>query len=80
MESEHFTFHILDWKAWKETRSADGRFTGAGVQLDAGKSEDILTVLREDELLEVTPQSFRLRKAELSAQKRYQMGGGRKRV
>ncbi len=39
-----------------------------------------LHFLREDEVLEVTPQSLRLRKSELNALKRYQAGGGRKRV
>ena len=42
--------------------------------------ERAIHFLREDELLEVTPLSLRIRKAELSALKRYQMGGGRKRV
>ncbi len=37
-----------------------------------------LHFLREDELLEVTPISLRLRKAELSALKRYQTGGKKK--
>jgi GTP-binding protein len=42
--------------------------------------EQALHFLREDEALEVTPLSLRLRKIELSAQKRYQAGGGRKRT
>ncbi|SDF98715.1 translational GTPase TypA [Desulfovibrio legallii] len=37
--------------------------------------EHALHFVREDELVEVTPQSIRLRKLELSAQKRYQMAG-----
>ena len=59
----------------------------------AGKDENIILTpvrpmtleyalhfLREDEQLEVTPLSLRLRKAELSALKRHQLGGGRKRA
>ncbi len=42
--------------------------------------ENALHFLREDEVLEVTPESMRIRKTELSAQKRYAAGGGRKRV
>ena len=42
--------------------------------------ENALHFLREDEVLEVTPESMRIRKIELSAQKRYAAGGGRKRV
>ncbi len=42
--------------------------------------EQALHFLREDEVLEVTPESLRIRKIELSAQKRYAMGGGRKRI
>jgi len=42
--------------------------------------EHALHFLREDEVLEVTPESLRIRKTELSAQKRYAMGGGRKRI
>ncbi len=42
--------------------------------------EHALHFLREDEVLEVTPESLRIRKIELSAQKRYAMGGGRKRI
>lgn len=40
--------------------------------------EHALHFVREDELVEVTPVSLRLRKAELSAQKRYQMAGAKK--
>jgi GTP-binding protein len=42
--------------------------------------EKCLHFMREDELLEVTPQSLRLRKAVLSSIERYHMGGGRKRI
>lgn len=42
--------------------------------------EHALHFLREDEVLEVTPLSLRIRKIELSAGKRHQAGGGRKRV
>ena len=37
--------------------------------------EHALHFVREDELVEVTPQSIRLRKAELSSLRRYQMAG-----
>lgn len=40
--------------------------------------EHALHFVREDELVEITPVSLRLRKAELSAQKRYQMAGAKK--
>ena len=40
--------------------------------------EHALHFVREDELVEVTPLSIRLRKAELSAMKRYQTAGKRK--
>ena len=40
--------------------------------------EYALHFVREDELVEVTPLSLRLRKAELSAQRRYQIAGARK--
>ena len=42
--------------------------------------ERCLHFMREDELLEVTPLSLRLRKAVLSSLERYHMGGGRKRI
>jgi len=42
--------------------------------------EHALHFLREDEVLEVTPESLRIRKTELNAGKRHQAGGGRKRV
>lgn len=42
--------------------------------------EHALHFVREDELVEVTPVSLRLRKAELSAQKRYQMAGAKKKA
>ena len=42
--------------------------------------EQCLNFMREDEVLEVTPHSLRLRKAVLSCAERYRMGGGRKRV
>jgi GTP-binding protein len=40
--------------------------------------EKALHFIRDDELVEVTPQSIRLRKAELSAQRRRVMYGARK--
>ncbi len=40
--------------------------------------EHALHFVREDELVEVTPLSLRLRKTELSAQRRYQMAGAKK--
>jgi GTP-binding protein len=40
--------------------------------------EYALPFAREDELVEVTPRSIRLRKKELSAHRRYQMAGARK--
>ncbi len=42
--------------------------------------ENAMHFLREDELLEVTPLSLRIRKIELNASKRHQAGGGRKRI
>ena len=42
--------------------------------------EHALHFVREDELVEVTPVSLRLRKVELSAQKRYQMAGAKKKA
>ncbi len=42
--------------------------------------ENALHFLREDEVLEVTPLSIRIRKTELNASKRHQAGGGRKRI
>jgi len=40
--------------------------------------ERALHFVREDEMVEVTPLSIRLRKAELNAQRRYQLGGLKK--
>ena len=42
--------------------------------------EYALRFVREDELVEVTPQSIRLRKTELSAQRRYQKQGAKKKA
>ena len=42
--------------------------------------EQCLNFMRDDEVLEVTPQSLRLRKAVLSGVERFRMGGSRKRV
>ncbi len=42
--------------------------------------ERALNFIREDELVEVTPQSIRLRKVELSAQKRHRMEGKKKKA
>jgi GTP-binding protein len=40
--------------------------------------ERALNFIRDDELVEVTPKSIRLRKVELSAQKRHRMEGKKK--
>jgi GTP-binding protein len=59
----------------------------------AGKDENVILTpvmpmtleraihfIREDELAEVTPLSIRLRKVELSAQKRHMLGGAKKKA
>ena len=49
-----------------------GQFAGLGIiTASASTLEQALHFLREDEVLEVTPESLRIRKVELSAQKRY---------
>ena len=82
---EHNRDNDIDVNATKEKKLTNLRASGhdENIILTPVRPmtlEHALHFLREDELLEVTPLSFRLRKAELSAQKRYQMGGGRKRI
>lgn len=82
---EHNRDNDIDVNATKEKKLTNLRASGKDENIILTPVrpmtlEHALNFLREDELLEVTPQSFRLRKAELSAQKRYQMGGGRKRL
>ena len=82
---EHNRDNDIDVNATKEKKLTNLRASGhdENIILTPVRPmtlEHALHFLREDELLEVTPLSFRLRKAELSAQKRYQMGGGRKRM
>ena len=82
---EHNRDNDIDVNATKEKKLTNLRA--------AGKDENIILTpvrpmtlekclhfMREDELLEVTPQSLRLRKAVLSSIERYHMGGGRKRI
>lgn len=82
---EHNRDNDIDVNATKEKKLTNLRA--------AGKDENIiltpvrpmplercLNFMREDEMLEVTPLSLRLRKAVLSSTERYRMGGGRKRI
>lgn len=77
---EHNRDNDIDVNATKEKKLTNLRA--------AGKDENVILTpikhitleraihfVREDELVEVTPKSIRLRKAELSAQKRYQAAG-----
>ncbi|MCH5277097.1 MAG: translational GTPase TypA [Desulfovibrionaceae bacterium] len=82
---EHNRDNDIDVNATKEKKLTNLRASGhdENIILTPVRPmtlEHALHFLREDEVLEVTPLSLRLRKAELSAQKRYQMGGGRKRI
>jgi GTP-binding protein len=42
--------------------------------------ERALHFIREDELVEITPEAIRLRKVELNSQKRYQIAGRKKKA
>lgn len=80
---EHNRENDIDVNATKEKKLTNLRAAGKdeNVILTPVKKmtlEHALHFVREDELVEVTPQSIRLRKVELSAQKRYQMAGARK--
>ena len=77
---EHNRENDIDVNATKEKKLTNLRAAGKdeNVILTPVKKmtlEHALHFVREDELVEVTPQSLRLRKLELSAQKRYQMAG-----
>ncbi len=80
---EHNRDNDIDVNATKEKKLTNMRASGKdeNVILTPVRRmtlEHALHFVREDELVEVTPQSIRLRKAELSAQKRYQIAGKRK--
>ncbi|MEG6503625.1 MULTISPECIES: translational GTPase TypA [unclassified Desulfovibrio] len=80
---EHNRDNDIDVNATKEKKLTNMRAAGKdeNVILTPVRRmtlEHALHFVREDELVEVTPQSIRLRKAELSAQKRYQIAGRRK--
>ena len=80
---EHNRDNDIDVNATKEKKLTNLRAAGKdeNVILTPVKKmtlEHALHFVREDELVEVTPQSIRLRKTELSAQKRYQMAGAKK--
>ena len=80
---EHNRDNDIDVNATKEKKLTNLRAAGKdeNVILTPVKKmtlEHALHFVREDELVEVTPLSIRLRKVELSAQKRYQMAGAKK--
>ncbi|CAK7020338.1 MAG: GTP-binding protein TypA/BipA [Desulfovibrio sp.] len=80
---EHNRDNDIDVNATKEKKLTNMRAAGKdeNVILTPVRRmtlEHALHFVREDELVEVTPQSIRLRKVELSAQKRYQIAGRRK--
>ena len=80
---EHNRDNDIDVNPTKEKKLTNLRASGKdeNVTLTPVKKmtlEHALHFVREDELVEVTPLSIRLRKAELSAMKRYQTAGKRK--
>ncbi|MDR2819139.1 MAG: translational GTPase TypA [Desulfovibrio sp.] len=80
---EHNRDNDIDVNATKEKKLTNLRAAGKdeNVILTPARKmnlEHALHFVREDELVEVTPKSIRLRKAELSAQKRYQAAGARR--
>ena len=82
---EHNRDNDIDVNPCKEKKLSNMRASGKdeNVTLTPIRSmtlENALHFLREDEVLEVTPESMRIRKIELTASKRHQAGGGRKRV
>ncbi len=82
---EHNRDNDIDVNATKEKKLTNLRASGHDENIILTpvrpmSLERCLHFMREDELLEVTPQSLRLRKAVLSSIERYHMGGGRKRV
>mgnify|MGYP000374800375 FL=1 len=82
---EHSRDNDIDVNATKEKKLTNLRASGHDENIILTpvrpmSLEQCLNFMREDEMLEVTPQSLRLRKAVLSAGERYRMGGGRKRV
>lgn len=77
---EHNRDNDIDVNATKEKKLTNLRAAGKdeNVILTPVKRmtlEHALHFVREDEMVEVTPSSIRLRKSELSAQKRYQIAG-----
>ncbi|MBQ9536650.1 MAG: translational GTPase TypA [Desulfovibrionaceae bacterium] len=77
---EHNRENDIDVNACKEKKLTNLRAAGKdeNIILTPVKKmslEHALHFVREDELVEVTPTSIRLRKQELSAQKRYQLAG-----
>ena len=82
---EHNRDNDIDVNATKEKKLTNLRASGhdENIQLTPVRAmslEQCLNFIREDEVLEVTPQSLRLRKAVLSGVERFRMGGSRKRV
>ncbi|MDR2850442.1 MAG: translational GTPase TypA [Desulfovibrio sp.] len=80
---EHNRDNDIDVNATKEKKLTNLRAAGKdeNVILTPAKKmnlEHALHFVREDELVEVTPKAIRLRKMELSAQKRYQSAGVRR--
>lgn len=77
---EHNRENDIDVNATKEKKLTNLRAAGKdeNVILTPAKRltlEQALHFVRDDEMVEITPKSIRLRKAELSAQKRYQNAG-----
>ncbi len=82
---EHNRDNDIDVNATKEKKLTNLRAAGHDENIILPpvrpmSLEQCLNFMREDEVLEVTPHSLRLRKAVLSCAERYRMGGGRKRV
>ena len=82
---EHNRDNDIDVNPCKEKKLSNMRASGKDehITLTAIKPmtlELAIHFVRDDELVEVTPQSIRLRKAELNAQKRHQMTGSKKKT
>jgi GTP-binding protein len=82
---EHSRDNDIDVNATKEKKLTNLRASGHDENIILTpvrpmSLEQCLNFMREDEVLEVTPHSLRLRKKILSATERYRLGGGRKRV
>ncbi len=47
LKNEGFTFHILDWKAWKEASDIEGKSRGIVAQHDSDNAEELHKFLQE---------------------------------